>query len=67
MLDVRTPIGWLFIIYGILLIFSGLFHSELIMLRPGWTLNLNLVWGAVIGLFGLLMKLLAWLEKTKSS
>lgn len=62
--DLRLPLGWLFIILGALLEIAGL--------RPAPTsegvppsLNINLLWGAAMILFGALCLWLAWLHKRK--
>jgi hypothetical protein len=67
MLDVRTPIGWLFIVYGILLVSWSFFKPEAVDLQAGQQINLNLVWGLLMGIFGLLMKFLVWLETRRKS
>ena len=50
-LDIRLPIGLMFSVLGVLLIIVGLF------VRPGASqpLNVNLWWGAVMFLFGVIM------------
>ena len=54
MLDLRSPIGWLFIIIGTLLVGAGYLHP--VSSRCGdLTVNLNLAWGSLMGLFGLAM------------
>jgi hypothetical protein len=67
MLDVRTPIGWLFIVYGLMLVGWSFFQPELTELQPGRQINLNLFWGFLMGMFGLLMKILVWLETRQKS
>jgi len=62
MLDLRLPIGWLFIILGSLVAAWGI-------LKPTETscgaisLNLNLSWGLIMLLFGLGMTFLARLNR----
>jgi len=50
--DLRTPIGWLFTVYGAILLghgaWSGKGHA---VISSG--LNVNLLWGAVLLAFGL--------------
>ena len=59
MLDIRLPIGMLFLILGGLLSFYGLgTHSELYRICLGY--NLNLWWGGVMAVFGLGM--LGWMR-----
>lgn len=59
MLDLRLPIGWLFIIIGTILTIYG-FVSPVSTVVSGQPINLNLTWGALMGLFGLCMCLLAY-------
>jgi hypothetical protein len=67
MLDVRTPIGWLFIVYGILLVSWSFYKPEAVALQAGQQINLNLAWGSLMALFGLFMKVLVWLEARSKS
>jgi hypothetical protein len=54
-LDIRWPIGFIFTIYGvILLVFGGLTNQGLVEL-PGGPLNVDLLWGAGFLVFGVLM------------
>jgi hypothetical protein len=45
-LDVRKPMGWLFLLLGLILLGSGFLNA------PATGPNLNLPWGAVFTLFG---------------
>ena len=60
--DLRTPIGWLFTVYGVLLVARGALpvagHP---LLSLG--LNINLVWGAVLLVFGLGLLIAVRLKK----
>ena len=58
MLDLRLPIGWLFIILGTMLVIYGYANPVVTSIGTS-TINLNLTWGSVMGLFGLIMCLLA--------
>jgi hypothetical protein len=63
--DLRLPLGWLFVILGVLLEIAGLRPvptSEGI--SPG--ININLIWGAVMIVFGLLCLWLTHRHKRKS-
>jgi len=65
MLDVRTPIGAMFLAMGLMLALYGLTTpAEMYEVSLGY--NLNLYWGAAMGLFGLGM--FAWqkLEKPEA-
>lgn len=66
MLDVRVPIGWLFTVYGVLLVGWGFFRPEMTTIEgQNITFNLNLIWGTLMGIFGIMMPSLAALEKKK--
>jgi hypothetical protein len=67
MLDVRKPIGWLFTIYGVMLVVWGIFQPQITQIE-GHTIafNLNLIWGALMLVFGILMNVLVYTEKPKS-
>ncbi|MDR3613933.1 MAG: hypothetical protein P4L53_10210 [Candidatus Obscuribacterales bacterium] len=67
MLDVRVPIGWLFIVYGALLVAWALYKPVLTNLSVGHDIDLNLVWGSLMGVFGLMMKLLSLRDARKTS
>lgn len=67
MLDVRVPIGWLFIVYGALLVAWALYKPAMTNLSPGHDIDLNLIWGALMGVFGLMMKLLSMRDASKKS
>ena len=51
-LDIRWPIGLMFTLIGVLLIGFGVVNSEDSQ-RLG--ININLIWGAVLLVFGVLM------------
>lgn len=63
-LDVRLPIGWLFLALGLLLIGYGLL-SEPAIYQHSLGININLIWGSVLLGFGLLMLILAQRAKRK--
>jgi hypothetical protein len=54
-MDLRKPIGFLFLIYGLILIGYGLARPQ-----PVLNLNVNAIWGVVMALFGAAMLTLAW-------
>ncbi len=71
MLDVRKPIGYLFVIIGALLVIYGLVQpqiTQLTILATGETkdFNLDLPWGAVMFIFGATMLGLAFWEERKN-
>ena len=54
-LDVRMPIGLMFSIFGVLLGAFGLVSDPRIYQEHSLGINVNLVWGLVLLLFGLVM------------
>jgi multisubunit Na+/H+ antiporter MnhG subunit len=56
--DLRYPVGILFTIYGLLLGGYGLFSNKEIYARS-LNMNVNLVWGAVMLVFGVIMLVMA--------
>ncbi|MGA9542888.1 MAG: hypothetical protein WBQ85_04935 [Candidatus Sulfotelmatobacter sp.] len=56
-LDIRLPIGLLFSVIGVLLLGFGAFGNKVIYQRS-LGLNVNLAWGAVLLVFGLIMLIL---------
>ena len=62
-LDIRIPIGLLFLTIGILLAGYGLFSDPAIYERS-LGINVNFWWGGVLLAFGLVMLLLARFSKT---
>lgn len=53
-LDIRLPIGMLFTIFGVMLILFGAFSNPSLYAQS-LGININLVWGAVLLVFGLPM------------
>lgn len=64
-LDVRIPIGGMFTIIGAILIVYGLVSGDAIYQRS-LGINVNLWWGLVLLVFGLVMLGLAWRAGAKS-
>lgn len=58
-LDIRTPIGLMFAIFGLLLGGYGLVTSGSPIYERSLGYNINLEWGAVLLVFGALMLWLA--------
>jgi len=59
--DIRVPIGLLFLLTGLLLAAWGLISGPAIYQAHSLGLNINLDWGAVMVVFGLVMLgLSAW-------
>jgi multisubunit Na+/H+ antiporter MnhG subunit len=57
-LDVRFPIGLLFTVFGIILAIFGLLSNPALYQRS-LGININLEWGVVMLVFGLIMLLLS--------
>jgi multisubunit Na+/H+ antiporter MnhG subunit len=53
--DIRMPIGYLFTIFGAMLVLFGLFTANADMYQRSLGINIDLWWGAVLLIFGLLM------------
>ena len=62
-LDIRVPIGLLFITLGALLVGQGLFGDPAIY-RRSLDVNINLWWGLVLLAFGGLMFFAGWRKPT---
>lgn len=58
-LDIRIPIGSLFVILGALLAGYGVFSNPTIYQRS-LGININLWWGGALLVFGIAMLALAW-------
>jgi multisubunit Na+/H+ antiporter MnhG subunit len=54
-LDIRTPIGLMFTIFGVLLAGYGLVTRGSDMYQRSLGYNINLEWGAVLLVFGVVM------------
>jgi hypothetical protein len=52
-LDIRTPIGLMFTLFGALLVGYGLLTADSDVYQRSLGLNINLLWGAVLLAFGL--------------
>jgi len=71
MLDVRKPIGYLFVIIGLILTVYGVVQPQytqvaIVATKEIKTLNLNLPCGASMLVFGALMLGLAFLDQRKA-
>jgi hypothetical protein len=53
-LDIRLPIGMIFTIFGIMLIVFGLFSNPSLYAQS-LGININLIWGIVLLVFGSVM------------
>ena len=58
-LDVRIPMGWLFLSLGVILLVYGVVADPAIYVKHSLGQNVNLVWGGVFSLFGVATLFLA--------
>lgn len=64
MVDIRIPIGLMFSIIGVIITILGLFTvSDSDMYQKSLGINVNLIMGVVILLFGLIMLFFAFRKK----
>ena len=64
MIDLRTPIGWLFTLVGASLTTYGL-TSDPAVYDVSLGINVNLWWGIVMTIFGLAMLAGVWLSRSR--
>lgn len=62
-MDLRLPIGIIFTIYGIILTGYGLVTSGSKIYEKSLDININIIWGIVLLVFGLAMWFMAWKSK----
>jgi hypothetical protein len=58
-LDVRIPLGLLFLLLGIILVVYGFVSDPIIYAQHSLGQNVNLIWGAIFAAFGAVMLLLS--------
>jgi hypothetical protein len=58
-LDIRLPMGLLFLILGVILVGYGFVSDPAIYAEHSLGQNVNLLWGAIFALFGAVMLWLA--------
>ncbi len=64
-LDLKFPLGALLSFYGLILVAYGLFtHGELYQRSLG--ININLIWGGLVLLFGVAMLLASLIKKRQA-
>jgi hypothetical protein len=54
-LDIRLPMGLLFLLLGVILVGYGLFSDPAIYAAHSLGQNVNLLWGVIFALFGSVM------------
>ena len=64
-MDLRLPIGYVFTIYGVMLLIYGIATKGSEMYAKSLGINVNIIWGAVMLVFGLVMLFFA--KKGKSA
>ena len=57
--DLRLPIGIMFSVFGVILVVFGAVSDKAIYEAHSLGININLIWGAVLLVFGALMLMLA--------
>lgn len=62
-LDVRKPMGLLFLLLGVILLVYGAVSDPAIYVRHSLGHNVNLFWGAIFALFG---AALLWLARRRA-
>jgi hypothetical protein len=64
-LDIRLPLGLLFLVTGGMMAVYGVFTHGSAIYEKSLGIDINLVWGVILSLFGLAMLLLAYLERRR--
>jgi multisubunit Na+/H+ antiporter MnhG subunit len=62
-LDIRIPLGLIFLIIGGIISLYGLFTRHSAVYDKSMGINLNLTWGAIMFVFGLIMYLVGRRQK----
>jgi protein-S-isoprenylcysteine O-methyltransferase Ste14 len=65
-LDIRWPIGLMFTLIGALLVIFGAASDKAIYEQHSLGININLVWGLVLFVFGAFMLFMAWRGRKNS-
>ncbi|MGA2029951.1 MAG: hypothetical protein ABSG87_07740 [Verrucomicrobiota bacterium] len=65
-LDIRWPIGLMFTLIGALLVIFGAASDKAIYDQHSLGININLIWGVVLFVFGTFMLFMAWRGSKKS-
>ena len=65
--DLRLPIGIMFSLFGAMLVIFGALSNKEIYETHSLGININLVWGAVLLVFGAAMLFLTWRASKKAT
>jgi hypothetical protein len=65
--DLRLPIGIMFSLFGAMLVIFGAVSNKEIYEAHSLGININLIWGAVLLVFGLFMLFLTWRARGKAT
>ena len=65
--DLRLPIGLMFSLFGAMLVIFGAVSNKEIYEAHSLGININLIWGAVLLVFGASMLFLAWRARGKAA
>ena len=63
-LDVRIPMGWLFLSLGVILVAYGFIADPAIYVKHSLGQNVNLLWGGIFSVFGVITLFLARAKKS---
>ena len=63
-LDVRIPLGWLFLSLGVILVAYGFIADPAIYVKHSLGQNVNLLWGGIFSVFGVITLFLARAKKS---
>ncbi|MFT3830840.1 MAG: hypothetical protein QM691_14145 [Opitutaceae bacterium] len=66
-LDVRLPIGLMFVLFGAILAIFGVVSDPALYEQHSLGININLYWGLVQAAFGAVMLVLVWRGKQKAT
>jgi len=56
-LDIRLPLGLIFLITGSIMLVYGIFTHGSAIYEASMGININFIWGSVMAIFGLVMAL----------
>jgi hypothetical protein len=65
-LDIRVPIGILFSLFGLILAIFGVFSDPAMYAEHSLGININLIWGTALLLFGVAMLLLVRIGRSSA-